>query len=429
MRGIFLLFLFFFPCTIFAAEPIYLTELRIQPSLTSSRLTFVLTQKTNGRVKYIPEQGRVLVEFTNTSKQFNLPHAPIIHSNISDIYAQELATGVLQFVLTVKNDIEWKIQFTEGLEKGAQLILNITTIKPHLSPVVNKSAIRKVALKNTPKPSLHQDIQKIYEVLAQETKHIPLNNPSTTFSDANKEEPIALPPSKKSRIFTIVIDAGHGGKDSGAVGARGIQEKEVVLKIAKKLAKEINQTANMRAILTRDDDYFVPLRKRLDVARKENGDLFIAIHADAYFDNYARGASVFALSSRGATSEAARWLAKRDNYSELGEVELNELQDRSPLLRSVLIDLAQTATIQDSLRLGNKVLDALDEISSLHIKQVSQAPFVVLKSPDIPSILVETGFITNYHEEKRLADPLYQQKVAIAIWTGIRDYVNAKRHM
>ena len=186
--------------------------------------------------------------------------------------------------------------------------------------------------------------------------------------------------------------------------------------------KEINRDTGMRAILTRDGDYFVPLRQRLKMARNYHADIFIAIHADAYFDKKAYGASVYALSQRGATSEAARWLAQRDNYAELGEVALDTLQDRSPLLRSVLIDLAQTATIQASLCLGNRTLKALNVVSSLHYTHVEQAPFVVLKSPDIPSILVETGFISNGQEAQRLINASYQNKIAQALWKGVTQY-------
>ena len=227
---------------------------------------------------------------------------------------------------------------------------------------------------------------------------------------------------KKTRLFTVVIDAGHGGKDTGAIGLGGTKEKTIVLIIAKRLAQLINQTSTMRAVLTRQGDSFVPLRQRLKLARKDEADLFIAIHADAYFEKQARGASVYALSTHGATSEAARWLAQKDNYDELGGVELNALQDRSPMLRSVLIDLAQTATIQDSIRLGRNVLDAIDDISSLHYKQVEQAPFMVLRSPDIPSILIETGFISNPMEEIKLNDARYQEKLVKAIFDGIKSY-------
>ncbi len=221
----------------------------------------------------------------------------------------------------------------------------------------------------------------------------------------------------------VVIDAGHGGKDPGAIGRMGTKEKDVVLAISLRLADLINHQTNMRAVLTRKGDYFVPLRNRLNLARKGKADLFVAIHADSYFNKHSSGASIYALSQRGATSEAARWLAKRDNYSELGGVDLSELGDKSYLLRSVLIDLAQTATITDSLRLGTAMLDSLDRLTRLHYSRVEQAPFVVLKSPDIPSVLVETGFISNSTEEQRLRSSQYQDKIAQALFNGIRLYL------
>lgn len=236
--------------------------------------------------------------------------------------------------------------------------------------------------------------------------------------EVDVRSPLGIP-----KVITIVLDPGHGGKDTGAIGVNGIKEKTVVLAIAKKLAQQIKKQKNIRVVLTRSGDYFIPLRERLRIARKNNADLFIAIHADAHFDKEAEGVSVYALSERGATSEAARWLAQRENHSELDEVELDELQDDSKQLRAVLIDLAQTATIRDSVNLGAQVLSALDDISSLHYREVEQAPFVVLKSPDIPSILVETGFITNFKEEARLKSPAYQQKIANALWQGIDKYI------
>jgi N-acetylmuramoyl-L-alanine amidase len=224
------------------------------------------------------------------------------------------------------------------------------------------------------------------------------------------------------RPITVVIDPGHGGKDSGAIGPSGIKEKDVVLAIAKQLANMINQQPHMRAVLTRDNDYFISLHDRLVSARRGKADLFVAIHADSYFNKKANGASVYALSQHGATSIAARWLARRDNYSELGGVDLGDLEDQSYLLRSVLIDLAQTNTTQDSMRLGESLLDALDNVTRLHYARVEQAPFMVLKSPDIPSILVETGFISNSKEEKRLADRAYQREIAQALLNGIMRY-------
>lgn len=232
----------------------------------------------------------------------------------------------------------------------------------------------------------------------------------------------SLPARLRTPLFTVVIDPGHGGHDAGAKGWYGVLEKEIVLNIAKRLARKINREAMMRAFLTRTGDYFVPLRTRLKLARHSKADIFIAIHADAYYNNTANGASVFALSNRGATSESARWLAEKENYSELGEISFLHLKDQSLVLRSVLIDLAQVVTVQDSLRLGTNVLKSLENITRLHYTRVERAPFVVLKSPDIPSILVEVGFISEQNEEKRLLDPKFQEDIADALWQGIYHY-------
>ncbi|MBV8802102.1 MAG: N-acetylmuramoyl-L-alanine amidase, partial [Gammaproteobacteria bacterium] len=249
------------------------------------------------------------------------------------------------------------------------------------------------------------------------------NTEETSRSQRTNIAPLgqALLPVKK-RPFIVVVDAGHGGKDTGAIGFYKTREKDIVLAIAIQLAKLINQQPNMRAIMTRKGDYFVPLANRLILTRKDDADLFIAIHADSYFNTRANGASVFALSQRGATTVAAKWLSDSDNHSELDGVELNQLNDKSPMLRSVLIDLAQTITIRDSLHFGNSILDSLENITKLHASHVEQAPFMVLKSPDIPSILVETGFISNGTEELRLRDPTYQHKLALALFNGIRLY-------
>lgn len=193
----------------------------------------------------------------------------------------------------------------------------------------------------------------------------------------------------------------------------------------KKLAQEINQQPHMRAVLTRQGDYFVPLYGRLKLTRKGDADLFVAIHADAHFNSSAKGASVYILSTRGASTVAAKWLAQRENHEELDDINLTSLKDQSSMLRSVLIDLAQTKTAEDSMQLGNKVLDALEDISPVHYRHVESAPFLVLKSPDIPSILVETGFLSNPQEEQRLANPAYQAKIAKALRVGIMAYVRS----
>jgi N-acetylmuramoyl-L-alanine amidase len=224
-----------------------------------------------------------------------------------------------------------------------------------------------------------------------------------------------------ARLATIVIDAGHGGEDPGALGRRGTREKDVTLMIARRLKALIDNEPNMRALLTREGDYFLPLDVRVEKARKVKADLLVSIHADSYKRSTARGSSVFALSDRRATSELARLLAQKENESDLiGGVKLGGKDD---YVKKTIIDLSQTATIDYSLRLGNSVLARLGTVNQLHKARVEQASFAVLKSPDVPSILVETAFISNPDEEKRLKDRRYQDQLARAILDGIRDYV------
>ena len=222
------------------------------------------------------------------------------------------------------------------------------------------------------------------------------------------------------RLIIIAIDPGHGGEDPGAISRSGTQEKDITLAIAQKLKGKIDKEPNMRAALTRDGDYFISLPMRLTKARQLNADLFVSVHADAFIKPHARGSSVFALSERGATSAAARWLAKKENDADLiGGVNLN---GKDHYLKQTLLDLSQTATINDSLKLGREVLAEIGGINHLHKNEVEQAGFAVLKSPDIPSILVETAFISNPDEEKKLRDTTYQDKMAEAMLAGIKRY-------
>ena len=229
-------------------------------------------------------------------------------------------------------------------------------------------------------------------------------------------------PSHRLRDVVVVLDPGHGGKDPGAIGPRRMAEKNVVLAMAYKLKQKIDKQPGMHAVLTRKGDYYVGLRERLNIARRYNADIFISIHADAYINAHSNGASVFALSQTGATSEAARWLAEKENYSELGGVNLSHLNDRNGVIRTVLLDLSQTATISASVQMGTEMLHHLDKVTNLHNNVVEQARFVVLKSPDIPSVLVETGFISNPREEKNLSNPGYQERVTGAIFAGVTRY-------
>jgi len=244
--------------------------------------------------------------------------------------------------------------------------------------------------------------------------------PPTPSNPANAASSATPKPARAERTLIVAIDAGHGGEDPGAKGRRGTHEKDVTLAIARRLKEVIDREPNMRGVLTRDGDYFIPLQGRVQKARRLNADLFVSVHADSFIRPDARGSSVFALSEHGATSVAARWLAKKENEADLiGGVNLDVAD---PYLKQTLLDLSQTATINDSLKLARAVLDNLGKINTLHKGTVEQAGFAVLKSPDIPSILVETAFISNPAEEQKLTDDGYQQKLAEAIFSGIKNY-------
>lgn len=225
---------------------------------------------------------------------------------------------------------------------------------------------------------------------------------------------------KRSKDVVIAIDAGHGGDDPGAVGPHGVREKDVTLKIAKNLANLINREYGMKAVLIREGDYFLRLRKRIEKAREHKADLFVSIHADAFRDPRVKGSSVYILSNRGASSEAAKWLAKRENASDLvGGVSLD---DKDDILASVLLDLSQTASLEASMGVADRVLAGLKRLGKTHKKDVQSAGFAVLKSPDIPSILVETAYISNPEEERKLKDAGYQIKLAKALLSGLKGY-------
>lgn len=346
----------------------------------STRVTFTLSEPTKPTIFSLSNPSRLVLDFKNTRLLVNLKKLPISHRTVTAIREGYPKTSILRIVLDINESTRYK----------------------NLSKLGSKQVVLDIFPKKLPQKKANASILK----------------PAITITKIEKND-IST---SKYRPITIVIDPGHGGKDPGAIGEQGTQEKDIVLAIANNLANLINQQPNMHAVLTRKGDYYVTLKDRLMVARRVKADLFIAIHADSYFNTQASGASVYSLSQHGATSVAARWLAKRDTYAELGNVDLGLLEDQSYLLRSVLIDLAQTATTKASLRWGASLLDALDDVTRLHYSRVGQAPFMVLKSPDIPSILVETGFISNTKEEVRLRDKKHQNKIALALYNGIRSY-------
>jgi N-acetylmuramoyl-L-alanine amidase len=222
------------------------------------------------------------------------------------------------------------------------------------------------------------------------------------------------------RLITIALDPGHGGEDPGAIGSRGSYEKNIVLSIAKRLNNKIENEPNMRSFMTRDGDYFVPLHTRVRKARQVGADLFVSIHADAFIQPHAKGASVFALSQQGATSTAARWMANKENASDqIGGINIKTTDNQ---VAQLLLDMSTTAQIKDSVQVGSAVLQRIGGFAALHKPKVEQAGFAVLRAPDIPSILIETAFISNPKEEAKLNDEAYQEQIAEAILQGIKDY-------
>lgn len=249
---------------------------------------------------------------------------------------------------------------------------------------------------------------------------VPKPKPGLTPAPAPTPKPTVAQRNRINRLIVVAIDPGHGGEDPGAIGPSGLREKDVVLQIATQLRDRLNERPNMRAMLTRDADFFVPLQERVAKARRVQADLFVSVHADAFFTPEARGASVFALSDHGASSAAARWMAQRENAADVvGGV--NAATKDAQVLRA-LLDMSTTAQIKDSLRVGKEVLSRIGNVGKLHKGEVEQAGFAVLKAPDIPSILVETAFISNPEEERKLKDADYQLQLVQALYTGIDRY-------
>ena len=328
---------------------------------------------------------------------------------IGQMRAGRYKPGVVRLVLDLKTEVKPQIFLLKPVgDYGHRLVLDVYPLAP-LDPLM------ALLQKQEVKPDLAPVAPAA--VAAQDEPRL-ATKPELKLEPRLEQTPQTKP--VVARLVTIVVDAGHGGEDPGAKGRRGSREKNVTLIIARKLKSIIDTEPNMRAVLTRDGDFFIPLQGRVQKARKVQADLFVSVHADAFIKPDARGSSVFALSERGATSTAAKWLAKRENDADLiGGVNL-DLKDR--YLAMTLADLSLTAQINDSLKLGKAVLFELGGVNALHKHAVEQAGFAVLKAPDVPSILVETAFISNPDEERRLNDEAYQEKMAQAIFKGIKRY-------
>jgi N-acetylmuramoyl-L-alanine amidase len=423
-----------------SASAAQIMAVRVWPADDYTRVTL----ENDGELKtthfMVPDPPRLVVDIDGLALNDTLKSLVAkIESN--DPYIKQVRVGqnrpnVVRLVFDLKEDVKPQV-FNLAPIAGYhhRLIFDLYPVKPvdPLTSMIAKENWSPDAAPATPTPAvqpgeptvgqtgpdaiakLEADAARAGSTPAQAQPTTPQPAPAQAQAPAR-----AAPGQKVTRMVTIALDPGHGGEDPGATGTTGVHEKDIVLAVAKRLKAKLEDLPNTRVMLTRDADFFVPLGQRVEKARKVQADLFVSIHADAFVEPTARGSSVFVLSEKGASSSAARWLANDQNKADLiGGVNLGT-HDRQ--LASVLIDLSQTAQINDSMKLGKAVLTEIGGINRLHRGVVEQAGFAVLKAPDIPSILVETAFISNPDEEARLKDDAYQNQLADAITKGIKRY-------
>lgn len=355
--------------------------LRASVDQTSTRIVLDLSDRVSYQVFTLSSPDRVVIDIADTSLAVNLKEEDFRQGPIRGIRSGTRKGDDLRLVMDVVQRVEPKAFLLEPKDgAGHRLVVDF--------PGAGEATAKLVA-------------------------------PSTATSTPKAKYQSKTAP-QSYRDVVVVIDAGHGGKDVGAIGPGGTYEKDVVLAVSKRLAEVINQKPGMRAVLTRDDDKFLRLRDRTHIARDHKADLFISIHADSFHSHHAKGSSVYALSQRGASSEAARLLAEKENAADL--IAGVDMDSKDDMLRSVLLDLSQTGVIKESISVGDMVLRQIGGVNKLHKRRVEQAGFAVLKSHDVPSILIELAFISNPAEEKRLKSVSYQKQLANAIMVGVSDY-------
>ena len=407
------------------AEALQLSAARLWPSPDYTRLTLEAPQAIAFKYFMLAKPERLVLDLEGVESSAVLLDLAGKVGN-SDPYVTSVRIGVnrpgvMRLVLELKTPIKPSLfQLKPVGEYGHRLVLDLY---PEQAPDalaqlgLGKKPDQVSVAAEPPKPdAAPADVAGAGAAKPDSLKV----NPAKAEPGKDLSKPVGIVKRPVMRMMTVAIDAGHGGEDSGAKGATGTYEKHVTLAIARRVKNKIDAEDNMRGILVRDGDYFIPLAGRVIKARGFKADLFVSIHADAFIRPEARGSSVFALSEHGATSAAARWLAKKENEADLiGGINIDV---KDEFLKRTLIDLSQTATINDGLKLARSVLREIGGINTLHKNDVEQAGFAVLKAPDIPSILVETAFISNPEEERRLNDDTYQDKLADAIVTGIKKY-------
>ncbi|MGH8551381.1 MAG: N-acetylmuramoyl-L-alanine amidase [Methylococcales bacterium] len=396
-----------------------------------TRIVFDLSAETARTVFLLDNPGRVVIDLANTRLTARIKQPESSQPAFGRIRHARRNQNDLRVVLDLKKKVRPDSFFLKpDRNHGVRLVLDLydsDSSKGSKKASPKKSAQQPAT--KSPKPIVVASAEPQTTVAKSESLNPSPTVPATPNQTASEDtvdplkshpEPKKSQASKPKNEFVVAIDAGHGGNDPGAKGTRGTWEKEVVLSIAKKLDRLIAREPGMRAVLVRDGDYFLGLRKRMRLARDAGADVFVSIHADAFHQSDIRGSSVYTLSQKGASSEAARWLAAKENESDL--IGGLSLDDKDDMLAGVLLDLSQTATMDASSDLAEKVLQNLRELGKTHKRSVQSAGFAVLKSPDIPSILVETAFISNPAEEENLTSSAYQDKLARAILKGIREH-------
>ena len=440
-QGVALFWMTLFAAAVNAAQ---LTAARIWPSPDYTRITLEAPAAINYRLTALHDPARIVLELDDVDLNPALESLPARIAAgdpcIASVRIGRDKPGSVRLVFTLKLDVQPQAFVLKPVgEYGYRLVLDLFPAQaadPLMallqrgdrdpgSPLTPLTATGTAGKGRTPPADPTATTGWSPSLPGIPTTRTVIESSPRTGVDATGPATSKSPPpgADRRRVGTtlIAIDAGHGGEDPGARGARGTFEKDVTLAIARRLGALVDDQPGMRAVLIRDGDYFVPLGQRVNKARALGAGVFVSIHADAFDQPHARGSSVFALSERGATSAAARWLAKKENEADL--IGGANIDVADPTLKQVLLDLSQTATINDSLRLGRAVLGHIGNVNTLHKAHVEQASFAVLKAPDIPSILVETAFISNRQEEARLKDEDYQGELAQAILDGVMRYL------
>ena len=410
-----------------------INSLRYWNTPDQSRITFDANiSASQNKVQFFDNPPRLVIDLLNTMAPENLEQPPADHPLFSGLRVGVRNHTDLRFVFDLKKSLSDKTTTLHTAKLGDNRfvveLLNKGLATEQVAQIETKTETKQVIKIEPPATdtiSLPSKVVSIEKNIAEKaTPKVEIKKVVEKTKPVVKNTEIAKV--KAEKPFIIAIDAGHGGNDSGAQGINGTYEKDVVFSIARKLEAIVNAQKGMKAIMVRQGDYYVGLRKRMDIARAAKADVFISIHADAIQDASVRGASVYALSTSGASSESAYWRAHSENAADL--IEGEQLNDEENGLTNVLLDLSQAATQEASVLLANKVLKNFESVAQLHYESVQKAGFAVLKSPDIPSILVETAFISNPQEELKLVSSGHQLKIATAILKGVRAYMKEPKN-